>query len=508
MPPQQNAWNLIPFPTNPGIYRDGTTFDSTGVVDAQQMRWHWGRFRKIGGHYATLTAPVTPLQLVGPVRQLFGFWGSSSGYIHSGSAAKLERIALAADGTSSAVSDRTPAGFAAMANNNWQFDAIYDSVSSYTSIIAHCTDNLADIAAGSLTSVYNGDISGTAALTSVGWSVDGGIVCLQPYLFGYGSNGVVYWTAANKPADLSAANGGSGGAGARIAASKIIKGLPARGGSSGPAGLFWSLRSLIRATFSGSTTVFSFQTISEKITTLSSTSIIEYDGRFFWPGVDRFYVYDGSLRELPNPFNYNFFFDNLNYTWRQKVWARYDQFFGEIWWFFPYGSATECNRAIIYNIRENAWYDTEMARSAGIGAGVYRYPFMTDTENNATLWQHERGYDQVSGATTTAIPYYLESRVFALSQGQDGSTQSNWLYADSFEPDMTQVGDMTLLVRGRQYARSSLSAGTSYTVTPTTEKNDIRDQYRETLFKLSGSAVGSYVESGRALLRMRVGDGQ
>lgn len=504
---QQNPWQYIDLPNKAGINRDGSDFSSDVVIDAQFMRWFYGRWLKMGGYYATLLSPASPLVLVGPVRELHGFWGDSSGYVHSGSIAKLERIMLNSAGVSSAVTDRTPVGFAANAANNWMFDQIYDSVGSQTTLIAHCTTNLADITAGALTSIYYGDVMGTSALTSTGQSVDGGIACLQPYLFGFGNNGVV-WTVANKPNDWTS-TGSSAGNPARISGTKVIKGLPARGASNGPAGLFWSLNSLVRCTFVGGAPVFSFQTISERTSVLSTRGIVESDGRFFWPGIDRMFVYDGSLREMRNERNIAWFYNNLNYTWRQKVWARYDQSYGEIWWHFPYGEATECTHAIIYNTRENEWYDTELSRSAGIHSTVYRYPLLSDNENNATLWQHERGVDQNVAGVLTAIPWHIESRVFAMSQMQDGNTQANWIYVDSIEPDFkTQTEDMTLVVRGREYARSSLQVFDTKVITPTTERVDLRAQGREIRFRFAGDAVNSNIESGRTLIRMRVGDGQ
>jgi hypothetical protein len=67
------------------------------------------------------------------------------------------------------------------------------------------------------------------------------------------------------------------------------------------------------------------------------------------------------VKEIPNPMNQDYFFDNLNYTQRQKVWATKVPRFGEVWWFYPRGDSTECNDAIIYNVRENTWYDAGTA---------------------------------------------------------------------------------------------------------------------------------------------------
>jgi hypothetical protein len=82
--------------------------------------------------------------------------------------------------------------------------------------------------------------------------------------------------------------------------------------------------------------------------------------------------------------NQNYFFDNLNYAQRQKVWATKVPRFGEIWWLYPKGNATECTDAIIFNVREGTWYDAGEAlgarRSAGYFSQVFAYPVMADWE--------------------------------------------------------------------------------------------------------------------------------
>jgi hypothetical protein len=87
--------------------------------------------------------------------------------------------------------------------------------------------------------------------------------------------------------------------------------------------------------------------------------------------------------QLKNNFNQNYFFDNLNYAQSQKVWAQKVPRFGEIWWFFPSGDSTECNDCIIYNIREDCWYDAGGAvganRSAGYFSQVFHYPIAAGT---------------------------------------------------------------------------------------------------------------------------------
>jgi hypothetical protein len=164
-----------------------------------------------------------------------------------------------------------------------------------------------------------------------------------------------------------------------------------RGGSNAPSGLFWSLDSLIRVSYIGGAGTpaqyWRYDLISSQSSILSSQSVIEYDGIYYWCGVDRFLLYNGVVKEIPNTMNQNYFFDNLNYAQREKVWVSKVPRFGEIWWFYPRGDATECTDAIIYNIRENVWYDAGEAlgarRSAGYFSQVFHYPIASSWETNA-----------------------------------------------------------------------------------------------------------------------------
>ena len=219
-------------------------------------------------------------------------------------------------------------------------------------------------------------------------SVSGGVVTLHPYVFVYGNDGLIKNSGAGNVQDWVSADANE----VSVATGKIVQGLPVRGGSNAPSGLFWSLDSLIRVSYIGGAGTppqfWRYDLISSQSSILSSQSVIEYDGIYYWCGVDRFLLYNGVVKEIPNNMNQNYFFDNLNYAQREKVWVSKVPRFGEIWWFYPRGSATECTDAIVYNVRENTWYDAGEAlgaqRSAGYFSQVFPYPISADWNINAS----------------------------------------------------------------------------------------------------------------------------
>jgi hypothetical protein len=254
------------------------------------------------------------------------------------------------------------------------------------------------VSVSSTTVVLDKNATATIAAASITFdneiSVSGGVVSLHPYVFVYGNDGLIKNCASGNLDDWVSAEANE----VNVATGKIVQGFPVRGGSNSPSGLFWSLDSLIRVSFAptslgiGGTNNFAAPTfwrydiITSQSSILSSQSIIEYDGIYYWCGVDRFLLYNGVVKEIPNPMNQNWFFDNLNYTQRQKVYATKVPRYGEIWWFYPRGDSTECNDAIIYNIREGTWYDAGTAlgarRSAGYFSQVFRFPVNAGWEPN------------------------------------------------------------------------------------------------------------------------------
>jgi hypothetical protein len=219
-------------------------------------------------------------------------------------------------------------------------------------------------------------------------SVSGGVVTLHPYVFVYGNDGLIRNCSAGNAQDWVSADANE----VSVATGKIVQGLPVRGGSNAPSGLFWSLDSLIRVSYIGGAGTppqfWRYDLISSQSSILSSQSVIEYDGIYYWCGVDRFLLYNGVVKEIPNVMNQNYFFDNLNYDAREKVWVSKVPRFGEIWWFYPRGNATECTDAIIYNVRENTWYDAGEAlgaqRSAGFFSQVFPFPISADWNTNSS----------------------------------------------------------------------------------------------------------------------------
>ena len=362
----------------------------------------------------------------------------------------------------------------------------------------------------------------TAAITATfdnNIAVSGGCVMIHPYLFIYGNNGLIQNCSAGDFANWVSPDANAN----NMATGKIVKGLPLRGGSTSPSGLFWSTDSLIRVSFSPSSSggqnyYWTYDIITSQTSIMSSQSVIEYDGVYYWAGVDRFLKYNGVVSEIPNTVNQNWFFDNLNYFQRQKVWVTKVPRYGEIWWFYPRGSATECTDAIIYNVREDTWYDAGLAvgaqRSAGAFSEIFPKPLwagnVANTEGKYTLWQHETGMDQVYLTSVNAIRSYYETSNLGTLYGLVGAAQSPganlWTRLDRIEPDFIQQGDMSVVVTGASYADGPDQVSAPYVYSPTTYKIDMREQRRELRLRFESNTFNGDYQAGKILLGMTTGD--
>ena len=440
--------------TLPGIQRDGTVFDRSYYVDGRWVRFQRGRPRKMGGYREIVN------NLAGPSRGIYVNPQNNFNNVYSGYNNGLQLVPIDNNGVGAGVTDITLTGFTPNVNNMWQFDTYTDTNGSGNQLLlAHPGQNLTDINNSVETPVL-GNVIGTTTASPIGVftiaatlnstttvtvasttqigagqtvtgtgipanttvtvvnnsttftisaaatitgsstltinnniSVSGGVVVLHPYVFVYGNAGLIQNCSAGNINDWVSADANE----VNVATGKIVQGLPVRGGTTAPSGLFWSTDSLIRVSYTpttvntggAATTIFwRYDLISSQSSILSSQCVIEYDGIYYWVGVDRFLMYNGVVKEIPNAFNQNYFFDNLNYAAREKVYVTKVPRFGEVWWFFPSGTSTECNDAIVYNIRENCWYDAGQAigsrRSAGYFSQIFPFPINATWETNAT----------------------------------------------------------------------------------------------------------------------------
>lgn len=362
--------------------------------------------------------------------------------------------------------------------------------------------------------------SGTVTLTfDNNISVSGGVVMLYPYLFVYGNNGLIQNCSAGDFNNWTSADSNAN----NVASTKVIKGLPLRGGTTSPSGLFWTLDSVVRVTYApqtvGTSSIYwRYDLITQQSSIMSSSCVIEYDGIYYWAGTDRFLMYNGVVQEVPNTQNMNWFFEGLNIAQRQKVWVSKVPRWGEIWWFYPRGDSLECNDAIIFNMREKCWYDAGMSggayRSAGTFSEVFRKPIWASNTTNDTgqydLWVHEKGTNEVYLNNVNAIKSSFETNILGSGYGLVGAFQQPgdnlWTRLERIEPDFVQNGAMDVVVTGKGYADDTDQESAPYPFDPTMLKIDMKEQRRELRLRFTSNTQNGDYFMGRVILSGETGD--
>ena len=534
------AEKIVQIKSLPGIKRDGTKFEGDNYVDGQWVRFQRGLPRKMGG-YRSISKYLREVS-----RALHEYTQDSLTYVHSGSANFVERFYIDSGYNTSVITNRTPASLVQDPGNMWQFDVDTAVGLGGIQLVAQVAPNLGCICNNSGGQLFYGSLLGTAPLQEVtalptGYSVTGGVVALQPYTFAFGNNGYVMWSVPGDPTNFT----GVGSGAANITGQKLVRAMPLRGGpGNSPSGLFWSADSVLRASFVGGAAVFQFDTISTQTSILGANTVIEYDGIFYWIGTDRFLMFNGVVREIENNMNLNYFFDGLNMEYRQKVFAVKIPRYGEIWWCYPRGDATEPSHAVIYNVRENTWYDCELpngGRSAGAFASIFPQPLMTGvvpsvgvenirvteandvriTQDNNTrvtedsevdqyrLWVHEVGTDEIDGIDLQPVFSFFETGDLSLPVM---SQENKALQVLMLEPDFVQSGDLTVQVTGRANARSPEVSTEEHVIyaTPPTPQDQVvyfKTQRRELRFRFASNAIGGDYQMGLVLAHIQPGDG-
>jgi hypothetical protein len=507
-----------PLASAPGIKRDGTRFDNEHYLDGEWCRFQRGKPKKIGG-YQQVTDTVPEI-----TRGMHSYSSDDVQYLHLGHPNTLGQYQVS-NGTLNLFSDRTPAGISANVNNMWQFDIFADTGGTGNHVLmAHVAQNAANIDNSVNGTLYIDTIDATSILSTAGLHADwngaeatsGGVMTSGVYTWTYGSDGLILQSQANnltlQPVAIN------------IGTQKIVKAMPLRGSGQGPAGLFWALDSLIRATFIPSGPPdFAYDVIARGISIMSSQGVIEMDGIYYWPGVDRWYMFNGVVREIPNNLNQNWFFDNINFNARQKCFGFKIPRYGELWWCYPRGRATECTHAVVFNVREGYWFDTPLpdhddinqGRTAGIYADVYQRPFMVDNDDNTsgggrTLWQHETAFDKIRLSSVSAIRSFFETHEFSLLDQQMADKS---LHVARVEPDLVQAGNMSLTVRGRANAKATVVDGATETIfeTPATSDEEtvkFKEVKRLMSFKFESNIGGGNYELGKTYAHIEPADGR
>lgn len=235
--------------------------------------------------------------------------------------------------------------------------------------------------------------------------------------------------------------------------------------------------------FVGPPFTFGFRPLGSNYRIMGQGAGTEFEGRAFWMGQRGFYIYDGTIRNLPCTVS-NHVFDDFNYDQRAKVVTGVNARFNEIWWMYPSENSTENDRYVIYNTQENAWYYGTIVRTIFIGdSDIFEDAYGVD--GSGYLFWHERGVND----DANALPSSIESGDVELSvEGQGGMMLHLSKVTPDFD-DLTGSIDMTITTKKYQQASETQTSG-PHTITSSTEFVNPRVRGRQVSFAFETTDVG------------------
>ena len=192
------------------------------------------------------------------------------------------------------------------------------------------------------------------------------------------------------------------------------------------------------ATYSGPPYVYGIERVGTSCGIVSAQGVSVVDAGAFWMGKESFFMYSGgTVKELESDVA-DYVYSDINVSQMAKVVAVSNAKFSEIRWFYPSDDNTENNRYVSFNYQENTWTIGQLARTAGVDAGVYRYPIYADPTNKK-IYEHEVGFNY-----DNLIPF-AESGPIMIGSGENIASITQLI------PDERNQGDVTATIKSRFY---------------------------------------------------------
>jgi hypothetical protein len=207
-----------------------------------------------------------------------------------------------------------------------------------------------------------------------------------------------------------------------------------------------------RMFYAGSPFVYGIADAGSNCKAISPKSVVSTGNFLAWMGENAFYVYDGTVRELPCDVH-DFVFDTINEPGRAAAWGGHNSNFNEIWWGFPTGeSQYSSNRYVIWNYNANVWSIGTMDRGAWIDQGAFSYPIAGDSDG--FVYEHESTTLSNSPNLNTQVPY-CQSGPIEIGSG-DRLVQVNQIIPDE---EANTLPGVTISFKGKY---TPLGAETDY----------------------------------------------
>ncbi|MGE0717201.1 MAG: hypothetical protein AB7P02_17285 [Alphaproteobacteria bacterium] len=248
--------------------------------------------------------------------------------------------------------------------------------------------------------------------------------------------------------------------------------------------LVWCDNSLWAMYYQGAPFYYGFERIGAECGPISVKSMVSRLGLAYWMGKSSFFIYNGSVEQLPCEVE-SYIFENINAAHADKSFAFLNDPFDEVWFFIPWQDSEEPNFYVIYNYADNNWSFGFMARTAMHPLGTFATPI--GTSFSGALYRHELG-ETANGAD---LGFRLESAPTELGEGEATAR------IKAVVPDLTMVGAVDLSFLTRFHPQGAETTRGPYRVSPDQERVLMRIAARQARLKIAGASPETFVRLGR-----------
>ena len=279
------------------------------------------------------------------------------------------------------------------------------------------------------------------------------------------------------------------------AGSQIVGGLRSRQEI-----LIWTDTALYSMQFVGAPFTFGVNLINENVGLISPNGAINAPDAVYWMSRDGFYIYSGTVSRLTCSV-LNYVLDDFNQTQAYKVVAFTNREFNEVGWFYPSGSSSENDRYVTYNYLEGAWSIGELSRTAWLDDGIFEKPRAAGKDNSLHyLYTHENS-DDADGQPMDNV--FIESGDIDIDDGEKFGFVKRIIPDVKFFGSNSTGGQISLVLKTRNFPGDSLTTNSTNTVTSSTQQNHVRARSRQMVFRVQSD--DSAATTARTGFRWRLG---
>jgi len=467
---------LVPLKIPAGFYRTGTDLDGSGRWrDGSLVRWRENSLRPIGGWRThTTLGKVTTYAPRGA-----HVWKSNAGTRYMAVGSYSELFAGIASGSKFDITPSDLVDGQELAGSNLGYGFGFyggDGINIFTghtygtprpdtgaNVIEATTwsiDNFGEFlvacssADGRLLEWQLGASADAAPIANAPTNNAGLIVTEERFIFALGAGGnprKVQWCDKENNTQWTALSTNEAGDIELQTAGQIQTAIRTRGQT-----LIITDVDVHAARYIGSPYIYGFERVGTSCGIISRKAAADVDSGVFWMGNGGFFRFDGNrVEEIPCAVH-DHVFENLNIDQKSLTWAHVNAEYGEIWWFYCSVDATDIDKYVAFDYKENYWMIGDMKRTTGAPRGVFAYPMLFDEDGYA--YDHEIGLSYDTSATNNT-----QQLVFAESAPISIGTGENIMQVTNLIPDEKTQGDVNISFKSRFYPNGAESTHGNFT---------------------------------------------